>query len=435
MQRRYARNSVKYKFVLYKIKKLVTDSRGKLRYVDSFDSVINDVFGVSDVARKMSRIYTNDDYVELLDRVGLDYLLEIFNSSRLFSIFSELVAINYRIDLLRKRIKKDNKRGKRDKTMIKEYNYLSKLYKDSVKMMKKRFGIKSTKNAYKRQFKSLNDFVHRYDDDDDFTSVLLRDDDYFFNDDDDDDNEFTLSNLDDEDDDYEDTSELEDFERMMNGGRTSRRRKKQPKQKIYNFDDFDLDEEDDDDDDSENDDSNKEVLSQIDTLAHTVQELAQSVQAIAMRDEYQQTTLNRKMGSFKVHPDQPSEVEILTDFVSKLSKEIVDIKNDNKVIAEALDVSLANQNKITNYLNSLVFEDEDDTEPDTEVVMNQPVVNERTNDIIDAMNKFPDVYEEIQKDKDAGIDQTSDPDIPDSVEELIDRINQSGNETEQSDSQ
>ena len=424
MQRRYTKNNVKYKFVLYKIKKLVSDSRGKLRYVNNFDNVIDDVFGVPNVARKMSRIYDNSDYIELLDRIGLDYLLEIFNSSRLFDIFSEMIAINYRIEMLKKQIKKDNKKGKRDKSLIKEYNYLSKLYRDSVKLMRKRFGIKSSKNAYKRQFRSLNDFVHRYDDDeDDFTSILLRDDDFFFEDDDDD--EYTLSELD-NDDDYYETSELEDFERMMNGGRRpshNRRRKPTSRRPIQNIDDFDLDEEDDDDEYSESG-ANEEVLKQMNALAHTVQDLSSTVQAMAMRDEYQQTTVNRQMKGYDVHPDQPSEISILTEFVGKLSKELVSVKSDNKVIAKALDESLENQNKIMNYLNSLVFEDDDDSE--TEVVTNPPVMNDTNEDILEKVNRFPDVYEELQKDQ---INEKTEG-VPETVEELIDMINQSGNDPE-----
>ena len=182
-------NSVIYKFLVFKIGRLVKDSRGRLKYSTYFDNIVYDIFGVKHFTKKINESYDNRDFIDVLESVGSDQLMKIMNNPKYYDAMRELIAINYRINVLRKEIRKQGKKDKRNKQDLKEYKYLTNLYEESIKYFRKKLGIKNSKSSYKRRYKSLSNIVRdeRDYDDDEYTSILLRsdDDEFYFDDDDD----------------------------------------------------------------------------------------------------------------------------------------------------------------------------------------------------------------------------------------------------------
>lgn len=444
-------NAVIYKFLIHKIKCLVKDSRGRLKYATYFDNIIYDIFGVKHFSRKLDESYADRDFIDVLETVGSDHLMKIMNNAKLYEAMRELIAINYRINTLRKEIRKQGKKDKRNKQDLKEYKYLTNLYEESIKYFRKKLGIKNSKNSYKRRYRSLSNIVREeHDYDDEYTSILLRsdDDDYYF----DDDEEY------DEYDDYESTSELEDFVNRMNGkpDRKSSRKQKPSRPSYrpsrYSDEDFDLDEEDDfEDDDDEYDDRRSRrssmpsmedpAIKQLNNLTEVVTDLAGAVQMLVNKNEYDtvqrrkemyQNQYSGRISEEHLRPaddrdmvsdsvDTHKELEIITEFIGRLSDEQNKIKTNQKTIAEALDQVVHQQKDIIAFLNTFAEDDEYEGEDISEdVVMRSPVVS-GNEDLSQRFNKYPDVYEEIANEED------SEGKLK--VEELIDTINNSGDET------
>ena len=421
MRRRQVPNNGMYKFIIYKTKKLVCDSRGKPKYINNFDDVIYEIFGVNHLAKKLNDVYDNRDYIHIIDKVGVKYLMDIMNNPKMYEVMDELVTINHRINYLKKKIKTQSKKGKRDKYLVKEYNYLTNLYEKTIKFLRKRFGIKNSRTAYKRKYRGLNSIIndYRYEDDDDgFVSILMQDDDFYFNEDDDDDYDYGGYSY---YDDYEDTSELDDFVNKMNGRR--------PKKAKYNtepkyYDDMDEDDFDFDEDDGYRSRKDTPIYrassSSDDEMAELkgiMLDLAQTVQIIANKNEYDEVRNSRGNNSYH---DQPSDEEIRAGFVKKLSEEVLDMKKDNAIIAKMLNQSLNQQEQI---LDMMRYPDEDDDIEDDgpDIIINDPVINVSP-DISALANKHEDVYENV-----CGNYPRSQPVNPDamSVGEMVDKINES----------
>lgn len=446
-------NAVIYKFLIHKIKCLVKDSRGRLKYATYFDNIIYDIFGVKHFSRKLDESYADRDFIDVLETVGSDHLMKIMNNAKLYDAMRELIAINYRISVLRKEIRKQGKKDKRNKQDLKEYKYLTNLYEESIKYFRKKLGIKNSKNSYKRRYKSLSNIVREeHDYDDEYTSILLRsdDDDYFFEDDD--------YEYDEYDDDYESTSELEDFVNRMNGkpDRRNSRRQKQNRPSYrpsrYSDEDFDLDEEEDFEDDDDEYDGRRSrhssmpsmedpAIKQLNNLTEVVTDLAGAVQMLVNKNEYDtvqrrkemyQNQYSDRLSEEHLRPsgtremvsdsvDTRKELEIITEFIGRLSDEQNKMKSNQKTIAEALDQVVHQQKDIIAFLNTFTEDDEyEDEDISEDVVMRSPVVS-GNEDLSQRFNKYPDVYEEMANEED------SDGKLK--VEELIDTINNSGDES------
>lgn len=397
----FMKSSVTYKFILYKMKSLVTDNRGRLRYLESLDNILYDIFGVKNTMKKINNAYDPREISGLIDNLGVNVLLQLFNSGKMYKILEDLVQINYRMKELQKDIRKQSRKDKRDKDDVKEYNYLMDLYKKSIKYIRNKFGIKNTKTSYKRKYQNLNNIVKNkgygdWDDEDSFVSILMRDDDYYFYDDEDDD----------DDDSYESTSELEDFVNMMNGS-SNRRRKKSS---YYDEDEDDtMSLFDDDYDmyekpkkhnkfDEHTPSIDGELHDQINLLTDTVADLSSAVQHLLMKDEYStvqrkrdvalRQDLNRKLmniDDINDHWDMNShmyasynnpapigkELEILTDLVGKMQNEQSKYRDNQKVISEALDHLIQKQSGMEEFLIQLLEDsDEDDDDDSYEYNMN-----------------------------------------------------------------
>lgn len=413
MRRRpdYTKASVTYKFIIYKMKLLVTDSRGRLRYLESLDNILYDIFGVKNTMKKINNAYDPREISGLIDNLGVNVLLQLFNSGKMYKILEDLVQINYRMNELKKDIRKQSRKDKRNKDDVKEYNYLMDLYKKSIKYIRNKFGIKNTKTSYKRKYQSLSNIVKNkgygdWDDDDSFVSILMRDDDYYFDDDDEDD-----------DDDFDpDTTELEDFVNMLHGKSNRRKRKSS----YYDDDDDDnmsLFDDDDEDDEDYHDEYVRprkrksyetpsidgELHDQLNVLTDTVADLSSAVQHLMMKDEYNavqrkrdaalRQDLNRKLLNIDEvesrYDEQVAyghaynsnvnnvnatpvgkELEILTDLVGKLQSDQLKFREHQKTVAEALDYMIQKQNGMDKFITEVfgsLDEDDDDDEYDEEV--------------------------------------------------------------------
>lgn len=451
-------NSVAYKYIVYKTKKFVGGSRNKTKYMDSFDSCIYEIFGISHFTRKLNEAYDSRDIIAAIDRIGAKYLIEIYNNNRLSSILKEMVDINFRMRELKKEISKQSRKGKRDKYSTKEYQYLQNLYKKAGKYLRSKLGIKNAKTAYKRRYRAINDAIGSRYDDDSFSSIFMSngydfDDPYDFDDDPYEDDGY----------DYDESSELEDFARLLHGKSTKPNTVKK-KFRSSEFDDLyeddDEDEEWDDIDDEDidpyskprrskkryNDDYelNPEYDERLDKLTDVVVELANDVQALINKDEYVQRNFKPKQQPVNVDDLSPDiilssnqkstssseEIKVLTDFVGKLSEEINNVKKDNQLIVAAIKQLIETQNQINDVFDS-IFEDDDDEESDAvipgqpsndpDVQYNPPVVEGTA--IHQLINRHEDPYED-DDDSDNKTVQTVNPDAL-SREELIDKINAS----------
>ena len=444
-------DNIKYKKIVLGIKTIVTDGRGHMTYMDAFDSVIYDIFGVEHFSRRLNDAYSNREIVDVIERVGSDILFEIFSNKRLRGIIKEMTDMDRRIHCLRKKLRKQGKKGKRDKYDLKEYNWLKKTLKESSKYMRNRFGIKSRRTAYKNRYKNISDVLKRDDDDYEFASVAFGDYGY---DPFDDDNDYFDNNrkyyeddYDDEYDDYESTSELQDFERMMNGRPTRRRQASNSRRRNsrYNFDDpF---EDDNEDDETFVDD---ELEDKVDALYDQMMYLSEKIQFLFNKSNHDSARIRnlsdyavkdmrfKEQHGFPFEPENErltmprqlnakpkTDIEVLTDFVQKLSNEVIENKKNNKVIAEAMDRILEQNSNIVEAFNS-IFEDDDEDETDeisysVEGLFNKPkTVN--TNAIDELVNHVPDPYE--MDDEEDGVNVVNN-EVDGTVGELIDKINNS----------
>lgn len=387
---------VKAKFLLYKIKNLIRDGRGKLVYADAFDMVINDIYGVKHLVRNINDLYDNRDVIATLDECGIDTMVKMFSNPRLSNILVELVEAKYMMEDLRKDIRKQaNKRGRRSKNDIKKYKFLSDRYKRGSKFLRKRLGIKSVKTAYKSHFKALNELDDNYNN----RGFFNQDDDDFFSDDWGD-FSYDYDDYDDEDeDDYYSTSELDDFCKMMTGKNPRddlRRRKeaiRQSARRKSRYDDFDFDYDDDEDEDAQYSRISKEITEdvddRIDKVADTVAELSEAVNAMLNKNEYERNCSRRQRAvnvddlpdDYLINlkhgnpPDQPSDQEIYNDFVKKLSDDVVDIRKLSYAMASRIDELTETQNDIIDAYNDLIDDDSDETE----VVVDQNQSSSRPN--------------------------------------------------------
>lgn len=420
-----------YKFILYKIKKLITDQRGYVKFIDSFDSVFEDIFDVKNFCRKINDSYDNYEIVEMINSVGLNTLMKVFSNSRIYNSIDELIQIEYRLRNLKKEIRKQSKKGKRDKQLIKEYDYLSNLYKKAVKTIRRRYDIKPRATSYKRKYQNLNSLTKKRDDYE-FDSIFDRDDSFYFSDDDILDGYIDRGDRyyddDDDEDNYEDTSELEDFERMMNGRIRSRdslrkRRNRKRRSRSYNSDalsDFldDDDDEDDEDDYITGSTIDSDVDDKIDKLNDVVMGLTESVQRLIAKDEFE-SGRNRRRAAKSINVDSlklnhgmadSGEKEIV-EAITRLSTEMQVMRNNDKTIAEALDTILQKQDKLEQDIEDLYEEyDEDDGDIMSQIPKGSP------------LDEFANRYAQPTAKAPSGS-------VGYSRDEMIDLINQNASET------
>lgn len=451
MRNKY-RERVLYKFVVYQIKTLVTNNRGKTVYMDSFDRVILDLYGVKNLSRKISESYDDREIMDFIDKVGLDQITRLLQNTRYCNAVRDLIRIDDDCEELAKEIRKLRRKGKRSKSMIKEYNELKNLYKRGIKNIKKRLGIKSNKKAYKYRYNAVKGLLNEGRGWDGSFREIPMDDDYDYDPYDDDDYyrggrkraSDPYDEYDDEeeiDDGYdpENASELETFCRMMNG--PDRRRaaiRQRIKRSIYaeqmgydEDDDFDYDpydeqrkqrarngEYEDDDpefgryrrntdvDDIEDYEDPGDDL-KYEALYDKVAVLADVVQALASQREYDMVNHrdfvnHRPRTKANDRPvEYPEEYYRLYGRPDGYKPSPQEVRDDyvDKIAMDMTEIKVATSNLVKAMS---AFEDwrqgidemlaelaEDYDEDDT---YDEPVVSDE-NPILKAYNKYPDIYE------------------------------------------
>ena len=203
------------KFCIYKLRMLVSDEQYRPKYIQSADIIFENFYGIKHFTRKLSDCCTDIEFSRNIDRIGMNQLLQLLKNSRYYNALRDLVIAGDELAKIKHKIRKQKMKGTVDKSLIKEYRYLSKIYDRGQNILRKMLGLKSYKKAYKRKFSAVKNLMNEHgggwsDGWSDYAfsafgpSADYYDDDPYDNDDDDGYR-------------YEDASELQDFLKMMNG--------------------------------------------------------------------------------------------------------------------------------------------------------------------------------------------------------------------------
>lgn len=361
------KKSVIYKFILFRIKELVCDDSSRPRFMISFDRIIEDLFGVPKFSRKISNFYDNRDICAIVDLVGIENLLKIFDNNYYYAIMSELIMVDFQIRATCKTLdKKKKSEGKQRKTLLKKKNYLVDLYRKSIKHLKKLLGIKNAETAYKRNFQVLNGLVNKRDYDDEWGFDLDYDIDDPY------DTEYSFGSFGDRfDDEYESTSPLEDFVRQMNGnpvrreeyhpgGRRNRRKASLSDSDFDPYDDYDPKYANHESVDDEEEETYSDA--KIDRLSETVMDLASVVNALVNQKEHEVANpVNHKKSLSDIYDEE--DLEESSNNLSGVEDALNKINEDQKLIAGALGNLIHWRDDVDNVLQALLnMEDEEDVE-------------------------------------------------------------------------
>lgn len=396
-----------YQFILYKMKGIVYSRYNRPKYMDNFDNVMEDLLDVKAMARKICDKIDNRDIINFLERIGMEYLMKLFNNARLYNMVVELVNVDYRLSFLKKELKKQPKKGKRNKNYLKEYEYLSKLYKKSVKYLRKTVGIKDRDISYKKRYSALTEALHLDDEDSfsfDFYSGFGDDYDPIY---------------DDYSDDYSDdadTNELEDFVHMMETRSYEdedflsrpRRAKRKPKNKIRrNFSLSDMDE--DDYDPYEYDFEDKQTVDEkINKMSEAMACLTENVQALLAKDEYDRVNGRQRAGVINVNDYKPqysnkeertSDMDMLCNLVGEMSKSINNMNAQQDSIVDAVNDLIDWRNDMNAIISDYASDEPVNEAPvrggnGTSVIMNA-VINDDIPEL-DSVDRYPDIHEELR---------------------------------------
>ena len=200
------------KFCVYKLKMLVSDEHLRPKYMAATDAILYEFYGVKKFTEKLSDSCTDQEFARQINRIGLDALLSLLKNSRYYNALRDLVVARTEISSIRRKLRRQKGKGVVDKDLIKEYNYLTKIYNRGIKILRKMLGLKSYKKAYKRKFNAVKNLMNDYGGWSDgwgdyaFSSFGAHGRD-----------PYDSYGEDDYDDYPDDSSELQDFLKMMNG--------------------------------------------------------------------------------------------------------------------------------------------------------------------------------------------------------------------------
>ena len=123
MSKRYNDHSgsktILYKFVIFQTKNLVCDAEEYPIYMDAFDRVIFDLYGLEDFSRRMSRCRSNRTTKELIDRIGLEQLVNLLKNPIYCNILRDLMNVVNDVNKIAKKIKKNRNKGESTKKYVK----------------------------------------------------------------------------------------------------------------------------------------------------------------------------------------------------------------------------------------------------------------------------------------------------------------------------
>ena len=176
---------------------VVDDETGNSSYRKYFDKVLNDIFGLSGV---ITTFMMTPNQFKAIHKMMNDPELKPFCQMMLrendVNILREMVRVAYDAAQIALKPKKSVSSGD-----IKAYRYLSKLYTEGIKTLRKKYGqSKSEKKKYKDKYTSLSSMLGKKttptynlslldDSDDDFTDI-------FDDEDDEDDSRFDMNEFD-----------------------------------------------------------------------------------------------------------------------------------------------------------------------------------------------------------------------------------------------
>lgn len=370
---------LKIKFVIMKLREISNTNQYGKRMVNNIDHVIFDIFGVKDFTKKIQNSIDDRDIFVLFNRVGIKNMMEICDSSTYFNIFTKMVEIDYAIlytkRMLRKRKKKNSKK------LSDDLKGMEKIYRRALKKIKRRFGIKSSNEAYKNRFKTLIDFTEDDDlYDDELASIYFDDDDFYG---------------DGWDDDWDNDSEYQRFANSYYSKHNIRRtpeRKRRPSSDLL---DFDPELDDDDYDPLYGDESGTKDSDNIERLENIMSQMATQISNLTNHVS-KISVQNSSIPSNQIPPVTLERVpgqrtnSVYSDSNSEINQRLMEIakKQDiqNKVLVDTIKKQQEQQQTQQMILEFLTAEDVDNDDiPDSEAYME---------DIL----KYPDVTVEATYD-------------------------------------
>ena len=356
------KNFEAYRFVIIRLKALICDEYGNPEFMEPMDDILFDLFGVKQFTRKIARRYENREIARVIDTIGLKYLMELLNNAKYYAMLNDMIQMLYHLDDLKRVIRKQRRKGKRDRSLIKEYTYLNDLYKRALKFFRKKLNIKNPKTAYKRRYQALDGMLKKssfYGGD--YSSIGLggfdMDDPY------DDDYGKRSYYEDDPYDDYEDDYEFEtsspydDFVKDLHEREYRSPRRPVGNTKRYNraqqaseFDDYDPY-----DDASYETPGESKIEDRIDKLADVVLELSSGLNNFMVKQSYDQTHPRRPIN---VDDDPYDAVDSEISVEDEISEKLEEMEDTQKLLAGALGEILEWRKE----LEEILFEDEEETQ-------------------------------------------------------------------------
>jgi len=145
-------------FIGVRLRNLTLDAMGRIVFVEQCDDIFEEVFGVKKFISKIVFAVSRYDIYNAMERIGINVLFDLCNNS-IYSIVSDLVGVTVRLDELNKEFKKCNRKGKKiNQRDEKEFKYLHKMYKETIKKLGKRFNTEVGK-SYKKRYGALSSFL------------------------------------------------------------------------------------------------------------------------------------------------------------------------------------------------------------------------------------------------------------------------------------
>lgn len=326
------------KFVMSKLKRLVTDSCGETSYMENLDEIFKDVFDVKNFTKRLDDCYDDRETVITVNEIGMKNLMTICNTPRMYNVFLELVAMNAQVHKLSRSIRKAAKKGKKkDKSMVKELNYMLDTYKDAVKTLKKKFGI-AKKSSYKKRFRNVTDMIDSrkgfsyYDEDEGLTSILY-DDGY-------------------SDDDGDGSSDFERYIRNVTGNKMRRNKGRGGNfrsSRLMADEDYDSEYDFEDEEDELDDLDENEIEARIDTLTEHMATLTSAVEALINTGKVPEPRVHQRptpSAAFHQPPQPAAANDMPSTEISRLTSAVM-------MMVKAQRESIEKQDEMYNVMGNL----------------------------------------------------------------------------------
>ena len=165
------------RFIADQIRELCMDNSGRMSYIEDMDDVMKDLTGVRSFAQRLVMSRTVEQFVNVVQQVGVAVVLDLLHDQNLFEAMRQMVLVSSRIRYLKKACKKvdrklqecDRANPKREKyrkqlkDFAHEYKYLRKLYKRAILTMQSMLGVQTgtTFGDYEEQFSFLKSFADK----------------------------------------------------------------------------------------------------------------------------------------------------------------------------------------------------------------------------------------------------------------------------------